>query len=201
MYDAGKLLPNSFYQRPVAVVALDLLGRCLRHGSVLLRITEVEAYGGLEDSASHCRSGRNARNAPMWEDGGFAYVYVCYGMHHMLNFVTGPAGAGSAVLVRACEPIHGLEIIRERRGWLEGPALLTGPGRVAQALALDRSFNGQPLYEAGGLEVREGEPPEGLLKGPRIGVPYAAPLDREAALRFAVVGSAWVAERKRLSRV
>jgi DNA-3-methyladenine glycosylase len=201
MTHAGILLPQSFYQSPVENVAQSLLGMHLCHGSVVLKITEVEAYGGVEDSASHCRSGPTARNAPMWEEGGCAYIYVCYGLHHMLNLVTGRAGEGSAVLIRACEPVAGLDLIRARRGRREGPAQLTGPGRVAQALGLDRSFNGQLVYEAGGLEVRAGEPPEFLLKGPRIGVPYADPLHREAALRFAVGGSVWVAERKRLMRV
>ena len=199
MPDAGSLLPKSFYQRPVEIVAVDLLGRCLRRGAVTLRITEVEAYGGLEDSASHCRAGRTARNAPMWGEGGTAYVYICYGMHTMLNLVTGLAGEGSAVLIRACEPLDGLELIRERRGPRQGPALLTGPGRVAQALGLDRSFNGHPLYEPGGLEAREGTPPEVVLRGPRIGVAYAEPSHRDAPLRFAVGGSAWVAERAKLA--
>ncbi len=200
MFPAGKLLPQCFYQRPVENVARSLLGMHLHQGPIVLKITEVEAYGGLEDSASHCRSGRTARNAPMWAAGGCAYIYLCYGRHHMLNLVTGQAGEGSAVLIRACEPMAGLELIRERRGGLAGPALLTGPGRVAQALALDRSYNGQPLYETGGLELREGEPPAVVLTGPRIGVPYAEPIHRALALRFAVAGSAWVAERKRLSR-
>jgi DNA-3-methyladenine glycosylase len=167
---------------------------------IVLKITEVEAYGGVEDSASHCRSGRTARNAPMWEAGGCAYIYVCYGLHHMLNIVTGRADEGSAVLVRACEPLEGLELIRARRGQLQGPALLTGPGRVAQALGLDRAFNGQRVYEPGGLEIRAGEPPEVVLHGPRIGVPYADPADRAAPLRFAVGGSSWVAERRQLTR-
>lgn len=199
MLPVGKLLPKSFYLRPVEVVARDLLGRYLCRGPVVLRVTEVEAYGGCEDSASHCRCGRTPRNAPMWEDGGHAYIYLCYGMHHMLNLVTGRSGEGSAVLIRACEPMGGLEVVRERRGHIDGPALLTGPGKVAQALGLDLSFNGHPLYEPGGLEVREGEPSTAVLKGPRIGVPYADPAHREAALRFALAGSLWVSERRRLA--
>lgn len=198
MSQTEKVLPRSFYRRPVEVVAMDLLGRYLRHAHVTLRITEVEAYGGMDDSASHCRFGRTDRNASMWEEGGCAYIYLCYGLHHLLNLVTGRAGEGAAVLVRACEPVAGLESIQDRRGGLVGPVLLTGPGRVAQALALDRSFNGHPVYEAGGLEVLEGEPPEERLKGTRIGIPYADPLHREALLRFAVGGTIWVAERRKL---
>lgn len=195
------LLPKDFYLRPVEVVALELLGQHLHHGPVTLRISEVEAYGGPDDSASHCRHGRTARNASMWEDGGCAYIYVCYGIHAMLNIVTGAAGHGSAVLIRACEPVEGLDIIRQRRGLLDGPALLTGPGRVAQALAMDHSYNGHLLHEPGGLELREGGPVEGRLCGPRIGVPYAERGDREARLRFAIKDTPWVAERRRLVQV
>ena len=192
------LIPKKFYLRPVEEVARDLLGRHLCHGEVAMRITEVEAYGGSEDSASHCRFGHTERNAPMWEDGGCAYIYLCYGMHYMLNLVTGHSGEGSAVLIRACEPVDGLEIIQKRRGHIQGSALLTGPGKVAQALGLDLSFNGHPLYEAGGLELHAGKPPKVVLQGPRIGVPYADPVHREAALRFAVGESPWVAQRKNL---
>src|SRR5512145_1970499 len=132
MTPEGSLLPPTFYLRSVEVVARDLLGMHLHHGEVVLRISEVEAYGGADDSASHCRFGRTARNAPMWEAGGRAYVYLCYGLHHMLNIVTGPEGVGSAVLVRACEPVAGLELLRHRRPGAKGAALLVGPGRVAQ---------------------------------------------------------------------
>ena len=108
-----------FFQRAVAEVAVDLLGRHLRRGQVVLRITEVEAYGGPEDSASHCRFGRTARNAPMWAAGGIAYVFICYGIHPMLNIVTGPLDQAGAILIRACEPVLGLPLVRHR---------CTGPG-------------------------------------------------------------------------
>jgi DNA-3-methyladenine glycosylase len=192
------LIPPAFFLRPVAEVARDLLGQQLSHGEVLLRITEVEAYGGPGDSASHARSGRTARNAPMWEAGGLAYIFLCYGMHLLLNVVAGPAGEASAVLIRACEPLGGLEILRARRGGLEGPVLLTGPGKVAQALGLDRSFNGHPLLEPGGLELRAGEPPGAIRVGTRVGIDYAEPGDREALLRFAVADSPWVTHRAAL---
>lgn len=198
MLQPGSLIPQTFYSRPVAEVARELLGAILRREGVALRITEVEAYGGPEDSASHCRFGRTARNAPMWEAGGRAYVYFCYGMHHMLNLVTGQAGTGAAVLVRACEPVEGLERIRERRHGLSGPALLTGPGKVAQALALDRSFNDHPLFEPGGLELRAGEAPAAILAGPRVGVDFATEEDRGARLRFAAGGSRWITHPKGL---
>ena len=192
-------MPQAFYLRPVQVVARDLLGRHLRHGDVELRITEVEAYAGQEDSASHCRSGRTPRNAPMWEAGGQVYMYFCYGVHHMLNIVTGPAGEGSAVLIRSCEPVAGLDLVRLRRGGPEGPALLTGPGKVAQALALDLGFTRHPLYAPGGLELLEGTPPDRILEGPRVGVDFAREPDRLRPWRFAAAGSPWVSQRKALA--
>ena len=131
------LIPASFYQRPVIEVAKGLLGQRLRRGGVVLRITEVEAYGGTEDSASHARPGRTPRNAPMWGPGGHAYLYLCYGLHHMLNITAEPGDRAAAILIRACEPIAGLPLILRRRGMKEmKPVLLTGPGKVAQALTV-----------------------------------------------------------------
>jgi len=194
----GRLIPLPFYLRPVEQVALDLLGRHLRHGRVTLRITEVEAYGGQDDSASHCRSGRTPRNAPMWEQGGRAYVYFCYGMHHMLNLVAGPEGEASAILIRSCEPVAGLDQVRLLRAGPDGPALLTGPGKVAQALAVDLSFTRHLLYLRGGLELLEGTPPGAILRGPRVGVDFAREPDRVRPWRFAVAGTPWVSRRKTL---
>ena len=194
----GSLIPAPFYLRPVREVARDLLGARLRHGEVTLRITEVEAYGGPEDSASHCRSGRTPRNAPMWLAGGRAYVYFCYGMHHLLNVVTGPADQGAGILIRSCEPLEGLERVRQRRGSAQGPALLTGPGKVAQALAVDLSFSGQLLYQPGGLELLAGEPVQDILQAPRVGVDFALEPHRLAPWRFAVAGSPWVSQPRTL---
>jgi DNA-3-methyladenine glycosylase len=193
------LLPPSFYRRDVLTVARDLLGRHLVRGDVTLRITEVEAYAGPTDTASHCRAGRTPRNAPMWGPGGHAYVYLCYGLHRMLNVVTDREGAGSAVLVRACEPVAGLDTIRARRGGKDGPVLLTGPGKVGAALALETSFSGHPLFEPGGLELREGAPGGALLVGPRVGIDYAAPADRDAPWRFALADTRWVSRRRQLA--
>ena len=194
----GGLIPEAFYLRPVAEVARELLGAHLRHGDVTLRITEVEAYGGLDDSASHCRSGRTPRNAPMWLAGGRAYVYFCYGMHHMLNVVSEPEGEGSGILIRSCEPVEGLATVRERRSGLSGPVLLTGPGKVAQALAVDRSHSGHLLYQPGGLELLTGPPPSLILEGPRVGIDFAQEADRKRPWRFAAAGSLWVSQRKGL---
>ncbi len=153
-----QLLPASFYKRDARVVARELVGCVLVHGPVALRITEVEAYPA-GDTASHCRAGKTARNAPMWGPPGRAYMYLCYGIHQMLNIVTDVEGVGSAVLVRAAEIVAGEAEVVARRGWTKavGPALLAGPGRVAQALALDASFNHHALFERGGLELHVGD--------------------------------------------
>ncbi len=118
----------------------------------------------------------------------------------MLNVGADEADRGSAILIRACEPIAGLPVLKRRRGLAaEGPILLTGPGKVAQALGLDGSFSGKPLFMEGGLEVRAGEAPKVILAGPRVGIDYAEPRDRAARLRFASAGTKWVTMPKGLS--
>lgn len=195
------LLPQAFYARDALEVAPALLGKHLRHDDVLLRITEVEAYRWPGDSANHCHSGRRTkRNAPMWGPPGRAYVYLCYGLHHLLNLVTNQEGEAAVVLIRACEPVAGLDTVRARRGGLEGPTLLTGPGKVGSALALDTSFSHHPCFEPGGLEVLEGDDVTDLVVGARVGIGYAEPRHQKAPWRFAVAGSPWVSHPKGLKR-
>jgi DNA-3-methyladenine glycosylase len=196
----SRLLPQSFFARETLVVAEALLGQQLRHGSVVLRIAEVEAYCGPQDSACHTRMGRTKRNAPMWGPPGHAYVYLCYGLHFMLNIVTDRLGAGAAVLIRACEPVQGLARVRARRGRLEGPTLLNGPAKVAQALGIDTSFSGHRLYTKAGLSLHEGEPPAAIIRGRRIGIGYARPEHQRAPWRLAIADCPWVGHRKTLTR-
>lgn len=197
----GRLLPRQFYARDALEVARDLLGQEIWHGEVGLRITEVEAYRYPHDSANHCRSGLTDRNAPMWGPPGHAYVYLCYGLHQMLNLVTNREGEGAAVLIRSCEPIAGHGTIRRRRGGKEGPVLLTGPGKVGQALGLDVTFSGRPLYRRGGLEVREGARAAEIAVGSRIGIGYAEPEHQEAEWRLAIANSPWVSHARQLRGV
>jgi DNA-3-methyladenine glycosylase len=202
---ARTILPQSFFAQPVAVVARDLLGRYLVRergtpSEVVLRITETEAYGGQDDSASHCRAGRTARNAPMWGPPGHAYVYVCYGLHQMLNIVTGREGEGEAVLVRSCETVSGEAIVRARRGDRVGLGVTAGPGNVGAALALDRGFSGAPLFVEGALEAHVGAAVADVSIGRRIGVDYASASDRAARLRFAITGSPAITHARSLRR-
>lgn len=190
------ILPQSFYARDSLLVAESLLGMQLHCDGIVLRITEVEAYRHPNDTASHCRMGRTARNAPMWGPPGHAYVYLCYGLHHLLNLVTGDEGEGAAVLIRACEPVRGLSKLLERRGATAvRPTLLTGPGKVGEALGLTARTSGHCLFRPGGLTVREGPVPNGIVRGPRVGIRYASAEDQRAPWRLAIAGSEWVTER------
>ena len=177
-----------------------LVGAVLVREDVVLRITEVEAYGGPEDSASHARHGRTARNAPMWGPPGRAYLYLCYGMHWMLNVATGPEGEASAVLVRSAEVLSGLDtVLQRRKAARTTPRLCAGPGKVAQALGLGPTFAGHDLLAPGGLELRAGPPPGQLFAGPRLGIGFATPEDQARPWRFADGGSSAVLKQKDLA--
>ncbi|XP_024031191.1 DNA-3-methyladenine glycosylase isoform X2 [Morus notabilis] len=140
------ILPSSFFQIDALDLAPRLLGKFLRRDDVVLQITEVEAYRP-NDSACHGRFGITARTAPVFGAGGHAYVYLCYGLHIMLNVVADKEGVGAAVLIRSCAPISGLESIQQRRGQkTDKPVLLTGPGKVGQALGLSTEWSNHPLY-------------------------------------------------------
>jgi DNA-3-methyladenine glycosylase len=142
--------------------------------------------------------GRTERNAPMWGPPGRAYVYLCYGVHSMLNLVTNAEGEGAAVLIRAVEAIDGVATIERRRGRRIGARDLAGPGKVAQALDLDTSWSGRSVVARGGLECRFGERVERALVGPRVGIDYASARDRRAPYRFADPASTSVSERRTL---
>lgn len=193
-------LPLPFFERDVLEVARALLGQHVRREEVVVRITEVEAYRWPGDTACHAKAGRTERNAAIWGPPGLAYVYQCYGIHQMLNVVTGSDGAAQAVLIRACEVVAGLDEVRARRGANAkvGPTLLAGPGKVGQALGLDTRFCGHPLYRAGGLTIEAGTAPSSVSVGARIGIDYAEPAHVELPWRFADADSAAVTHRKGL---
>lgn len=172
--------PRDFYDRPVLEVARDLLGSCVTRrtddGVVRLRLTEVEAYAGEIDPASHAYKGMRPRNATMFGPPGHAYVYFTYGMHYCVNLVCSPPGQASAVLLRAGEVIDGLELARSRRHGAPDRDLARGPARLTKALALHRSDDGLDVCGGSGLTVGPGEPvPDALiLTGPRVGVSQGA---------------------------
>ena len=173
-----------FRSRDVHEVARDLLGAIVvrtvapEPGRPALRlagrIIEVEAYDGPEDLACHASKGRTARTDVMFGEAGHAYVYLIYGMHSCLNVVTGPIDYPAAVLIRALEPVEGLDMTtagpRARR-----ERVAAGPGLLTQALRIDRSLNRADLCAPGPLTIEAGEPPgdSEVLRGPRVGVDYA----------------------------
>jgi DNA-3-methyladenine glycosylase len=194
----AEILSQSFYARDALEVAPELLGKLLCRDGVVLRISEVEAYRHPGDSASHCRMGVTPRNAPMWGPAGRVYVYLCYGLHNMLNLVTNREGEGAAVLIRSCEPVAGHDVIRARRGGIEGPQALAGPGKVGAALALTTACSGRSLCDGSDLYLLDAPTPEQFLVGPRVGIAYATPAHQRLPWRFALADSAWVTQRKTL---
>ncbi|XP_071691120.1 DNA-3-methyladenine glycosylase-like [Rutidosis leptorrhynchoides] len=195
-----KILSFDFYQIDALHLAPQLLGKYLKKDDVVLQITEVEAYRS-NDSACHSRVGITSRTAPSFGPGGHALVYLCYGMHNMLNIVADKEGIGSAVLIRSCAPISGLETIKQRRGLdTEKPVLLTGPGKVGQALGLTTEWSNHALFTPGGLEILDGPEVKGMVVGPRVGIDYALPEHVSALWRFAIAGSPWISAPKNTLR-
>lgn len=189
-------LPPAYFARDALEVAHDLIGCTLTHGPVTLRITEVEAYRHPGDTANHARMGRTPRNAPMWGPPGHAYVYLCYGLHQMLNLVTNREGEAAAVLIRAAEVVSGDEVVRARRAPVAGPVMLTGPGKVGAALGITTALSGSPL--TGPITVGARDREYQRLVGPRVGIDYASPEDRSAPWRVAMAGTRWVSARRGL---
>jgi DNA-3-methyladenine glycosylase len=187
-------LPRRFYQRDPVAVARDLIGRLMVREMggerVLGRIVEVEAYR-FDDPASHAYRGETRRNASMFGPPGHAYVYRSYGIHRCLNAVT---LRGSAVLLRAVEPLEGLAVMARRRG-LDDPRLLcAGPGRLCQAFGIDLDDDGADLCEARGLWLAGPKVAAEILVTPRVGITVAATFPWrfvEAGNRFASRSASW----------
>lgn len=189
------ILPAAFYDRPVLDVARDLLGRrlvrCINGQRVGGLIVECEAYRGEEDLACHARAGRTPRTAVMYGPPGQAYVYFTYGMHWMLNCVTGPQGFPAAVLIRSIQPREGLQQIAARRAGRPLRDWCNGPAKLCQALDIDGQHNGLPLWQdSGGLWLESGQPvPDGQVRcTPRIGIPRVPEPWRSMPWRFVLDG-------------
>ena len=162
-------LQADYYMQSALILAPDLLGKILcrrTEGGVLrYRITETEAYDGQTDSACHAHRGKTPRNSVMYEKGGTAYIYLCYGIHNLLNVVTADTGVPEAVLIRAVEGI-------------------TGPGRLTKAMGIDRSLNGCDLTVSDLLWLEDDGARFEYTATPRIGIDYADYEDRIRLLRF-----------------
>jgi DNA-3-methyladenine glycosylase len=164
------ILNASYFARPATELARDLLGKwlCVRVGEGVLRrrVVETECYFGEEDTACHAHKGRTKRTETLYMQGGVCYVYLCYGIHSLLNIVTGPEGHPEAVLIRGVEGA-------------------IGPGRVTKLFGITTAQNRTPLCEKGGIWIEDdGTPPPDFSAGPRVGIDYAAPADRERPWRY-----------------
>jgi DNA-3-methyladenine glycosylase len=178
-------LPIAFFDRPVTDVARDLIGVTLLVDGVGGPLVEVEAYDP-DDPASHSFNGPTLRNQAMFGPPGHAYVYKIYGIHWCLNFVCRP---GSAVLIRALEPLHGREVMQARRGAMPERQLCSGPGKLCQALGVDIAHDGLPL-DAPPFVLLPAEASHAIATGPRIGITKGA----ETPWRFVRRGSPYLSK-------
>ena len=187
---AGVILPRRFYARDTVQVSRDLLGKVLAHGETAGIIVETEAYLGGDDLASHSAVGITPRTRVIFGPPGHAYVYLSYGMHECLNIVAEREGQPGCVLIRALEPVEGIEIMRTRRPGIRTDRDLTsGPGRLTKALAITRAHNGVDMTR-GELTVRRPrhEREFDIEVTPRIGITKCA----DWPLRFIIRGNKYV---------
>jgi DNA-3-methyladenine glycosylase len=190
---AAKVLPVSFFARPVETVAVELLGTVMvsvvRGAVTAGRIVETEAYLGRDDPASHgYQLRRTARNQSLYGPPGTWYVYLSYGVHWCANLVCQGDGVGAAILIRALEPLEGLERMRKRRSGVADRLLASGPGKLCQALGISRTLDGVLMPRSSVSVLAAGlRATEQVLVTPRIGITKAA----EWPLRFTVAGSEW----------
>ena len=175
-----RLSERFFLRTDTERVARDLLGKLLvvpaADGSrVSGMIVETEAYMGIEDKAAHSYGGRRtARNEITYAEGGHVYVFFVYGMYYQLNLVTGPPDQAHVVLIRAVEPVEGIEIMRERRGPMPDKNLTSGPGKLTIAFGIDRSYNGEHLSgDRIWVEEYKNFKKSEIASGPRVGIDYA----------------------------
>ena len=201
-----RALPRGVYLQPTLRVARTLLGKTLVHdgaeGRTAGRIVEVEAYRGPADRAAHSSGGRRTpRNEVMYGPPGYAYVYFIYGMYFCMNVVCQPAGVPEAVLLRALEPLEGIELMRRRRVLPDGPEwrLCRGPGVLCRALGITRADNGADLVR-GALRILDAPPVPAarVARTARIGVAYAG-ADAARPWRFVIRGSPAVSGRRVVS--
>jgi len=166
------VLDKEYFSRPATELAGDLLGKwlCVRQGECVLRrrITETECYFGEGDTACHAHKGRTPRTDTLYQAGGITYIYLCYGIHSLLNIVTGAQDHPEAVLIRGVEGA-------------------SGPGRVTKLLGLTTAQNRTPLCPQFGIWVEDdGAPTPDFITAPRVGIDYAAPADRDRPWRYIV---------------
>jgi DNA-3-methyladenine glycosylase len=194
-------LPRAFYSRPTRAVARDLLGctlvRRLEGTRLSGRIVEAEAYIGERDLACHARVGKTPRTRVMYGPAGFAYVYFNYGMHWMLNVVTENEEFPAAVLLRAIEPLEGIEAMQRLRGGKELHSLCSGPARLTQALGITGEQNSLDLCQASSevwVEYGTTSPRQSIARTPRVGIAQTPEPWRSKSWRYLIKGNPFVSK-------
>ena len=194
-----KILKRSFYQRDTSLVSQELLGKVIvrvidSHTMLQARIVETEAYTGIYDLASHAYGGKRVRNAPLFGPVGHAYVYFIYGMYYCLNFVSrAPGIPAGGTLIRAVEPIQGIEYMQSMRHMHKIIDLTNGPGKLTKALSINREHNGIDVTKKGGLYVLDAPATsqKDIAVTTRIGISKAA----DELLRFYIKDSPFVSRK------
>lgn len=198
-----KVLSKQFYQKETAELARALLGTFLccstKQGEAIGRIVETEAYLYQGDPGCHAHRGKTKRNAPMFGTPGRSYVYLCYGMYQLFNVVSDKSGRGAAVLIRALEPVSGIELMQQRRGKTRLTELCSGPGKLVMALGIDQQHNDICLRE-GAVKIYDHQSfaksfarprAEHIITTPRIGLSSGA----ELPLRFYIRDSKFISRK------
>ena len=183
------VLGKKFFSQPTVDLAKALLGKYLCLGNLKGIIVETEAYLYRDDPGCHASRGPTVRNAPMFGPAGRTYVYLIYGMYHCLNIVSGKEGEGEAVLIRALEPVQGIELMQKRRKTKKIENLCNGPGKLTQAFGITKKHNNLSLLE-GPLQVYDSRKKVEIVKTTRIGLSAG----KELELRFFVKGSRFVSK-------
>lgn len=194
-----RILKECFYERNTISVALDLLGKVLLHktseGDIAGKIVEVEAYLGDTDPACHASFGKTNRAEIFWGPAGRAYVFVSYGIHYCLNAITEKVNSPGCVLIRALEPIHGIDTMRINRSNRTMKLLTNGPAKLTQALGINKSHNGISLT-TGNLTILEDNDPTDITITTRIGITKA----KNEPLRFFITGNDFVSPTNNVSK-
>ncbi len=193
-------LQRNFYSRSVLTVARDILGKTMVHttdeGTVKGKIVEVEAYSGLCDKAAHSyKNLRTKRTEIQFKEGGYAYTYMIYGMHICMNIVTNKADVPEALLIRALEPIEGLELMKQRRGILNEKQLCNGPGKLSQAMGISMENYGDDLCgESFYLDDTQNISEENIVRTKRINIDYAEEA-KDYLWRFYIKDNPYVSQK------
>ena len=181
---------QNFFNKPTVELAKALLGKYLVFGKLKGKIVETEAYLFHNDPGCHACRGLTARNAPMFGEAGRTYVYLIYGMYHCLNIVSGKKGEGEAVLIRALEPVEGIELMKKRRKIDKIENLCSGPGKLTQALGITKAHNNLSLFN-GMLQIFNSADKPEIASSTRIGLSAGADLE----LRFYIKGNRFISKK------